>query len=406
MIFTVCYFYQYLYIPIAFIRRRFPHKSPAMHTYAALICARNESAVIGNLIDSIKNQTYPRGHITIFVIADNCTDNTADIARGCGAVVYERFNSELVGKGYALNTLLESIKRDYGWDKFDGYFIFDADNVLEPDYIEQMNKTFSDGYRVITSYRNSKNYGDNWISAGYALWFLREARYLNHPRMTIHSSCAVSGTGFLFSREILEEAGGWNFFLLTEDIEFSVYNVLRGEKIGYCPDAVLYDEQPTTLRQSWRQRIRWARGYMQVIRKYGLKLLRGIFGKNCISCFDMAMNIMPAVVLAFVAFFMNAGMMIYRICTSYYDDFGDIAGSVAELLWRLFAVIFIIGAVTTISEWKKIHTTPAKKILYMFTFPLYMSTYLPIAFAAMFVKPGWKPIAHTRSETLEDIKIQ
>lgn len=114
-----------------------------------------------------------------------------------------------------------------------------------------MNETFSDGYRIITSYRNSKNYGDNWISAGYALWFLREAKYLNNARYLLGTSCAVSGTGFMFSREILKSCGGWPFHLLVEDIEFTIHNIVSGEKVGYCPRAVLYDEQPTKFSQSW-----------------------------------------------------------------------------------------------------------------------------------------------------------
>ena len=91
------------------------------------------------------------------------------VTRAHGAIVYERFNDKLVGKGYALEYLLDRIGEEYG-DVFDAYMVFDADNLLSEDYISRMNETFSDGYRIITSYRNSKNYGDNWISAGYALW--------------------------------------------------------------------------------------------------------------------------------------------------------------------------------------------------------------------------------------------
>ena len=116
-----------------------------------------------------------------------------------------------------------------------------------------MNKTFSKGYRIITSYRNSKNFGTNWISAGYSLWFLREAKFLNNARMMLGTSCAVSGTGFLVSSEVIRERGGWNYHLLTEDIEFTVDTVIRGETIGYCAGAMLYDEQPTRFDQSWNQ---------------------------------------------------------------------------------------------------------------------------------------------------------
>ena len=155
--------------------------------------ARNEAAVIGDLLASLRAQTYPRELLTVYVLADNCTDDTARIAREGGAVVYERFNRQQVGKGYALQTLLTHIARDVPAG-YDGYFVFDADNLLSPDYIEQMNRTFSAGHDIITSYRASKNYGDNWISAGYALWFLRESRYLNHARSLLGHSSSRGGS--------------------------------------------------------------------------------------------------------------------------------------------------------------------------------------------------------------------
>lgn len=211
----VCYFYQFVYIPIVIFaknKKKYPKGIP--HKFACLIAARNESSVIGDLLDSIKRQTYPSELITTFVIADNCTDDTAEIARTHGAVVYERQNKELVGKGYALDALIKSIGKDYG-DVFDGYFVFDADNILDEKFIDEMNDAFSSGFEIVTSYRNSKNYGDNWISAGYALWYLRESRYLSHARSIIGTSCAVSGTGFLFSRKVKNKAGGWPYHLLT-----------------------------------------------------------------------------------------------------------------------------------------------------------------------------------------------
>ena len=226
-------------------------------------------------------QTYNGEYLTIFVVADNCTDNTAEVARNAGAIVYERFNTERVGKGYAMEFLYERICEDYGDTYFDAYAIFDADNIVAPTFFEEINKVYSDKYPVVTCYRNSKNFGDNWVSAGYALWFLRESQYLNRSRMRCRTTCAVSGTGFVFDAAIMREVGGWKFFLLTEDIEFTNYNVLQGRKIGYAEKAVIYDEQPTKFSQSCHQRMRWARGYIQVMGKFGLKLVRGIFSKKC-----------------------------------------------------------------------------------------------------------------------------
>ncbi len=168
-LFFICYTYQFLYIPLVLLKKRRPLPHPAAsHRYAVLIAARNEENVIAGLLDSLAAQTYDMSLVTVFVAADNCTDSTAAIAREHGAVVYERFNHVNVGKGYALDFLLQHIGADYP-EGFDGYFVFDADNILSPDYLERMNESFSAGNEIVTSYRNSKNFGDNWISAGYAL---------------------------------------------------------------------------------------------------------------------------------------------------------------------------------------------------------------------------------------------
>lgn len=274
VLFFVCYAYQFVYIPVALLRRRKRLPAAAPHRFAVLIAARNEETVIGDLLDSLHAQDYDMSLITVFVIADNCTDRTAAIASEKGAVVYTRQNKQAVGKGYALEALLAHIKSDYP-DGYDAYLVFDADNLLAPDFLTRMNESFSAGNEIITCYRNSKNYGSNWISAGYALWFLRESRFLNGAREALGSSCAVSGTGFLFSQKILNECGGWPFHLLVEDIEFSIHNILSGHRIAICQDAVIYDEQPTDFAQSCRQRLRWSRGYLQVFGRYGSGLLRG-----------------------------------------------------------------------------------------------------------------------------------
>ena len=400
VIFFVCYTYQFLYIPVPWLRKARPHGPAKDNRYAVLICARNEQRVIGDLIASLRGQTYSQSLLSIFVLADNCTDDTAMVARVAGANVYERFNQVQVGKGYALQELLEHLEQDYP-QGFDGYFVFDADNILAPNYVEAMNRTFSDGHDIVTSFRNSKNYGDNWISAGYALWFLRESRFLNGARMKLGTSCAISGTGFLVATKVFREDNGWKFNLLTEDIQFSTAHIIRGDKIGYCKDAVLYDEQPTSFAQSWRQRMRWSKGYLQVFRKYASELFSGI-ARGSFSCYDMTMNIMPAAVLTGVSVVVNIGAAIANATSG--GSMAVLAVSVLQTLMSLYLTLFVLGAITTVTEWKNIRCAAWKKALYAFTFPLFMLTYVPICIASLFTKVEWKPICHTRVMTLEQIE--
>ena len=179
---TVAYFYQGVYTAVGLLKRRAkPEPEPSkMHRFAAVISARNEAGVIGELVKSLKAQDYPSDLFDVYVLADNCTDATAARAREAGALVYERWNHELVGKGYALDYVFKKINAAReGLEPYDAFFIFDADNVVDSQFVREMNKTFDRGdYDVITCYRNSKNFGANWISAGYSIWFLRESRFL------------------------------------------------------------------------------------------------------------------------------------------------------------------------------------------------------------------------------------
>lgn len=394
VIFILCYVYQFCYIPISLLKKKKPiRREIRPHSFAVLICARNEETVIGDLLDSIHRQSYDQSLLSVFVLADNCTDRTAEIARQKGAKVYTRVDREHIGKGYALQALRRHINEDHPYG-FDGYFVFDADNILTPNYIEEMNKTFCEGHDVVTGYRNSKNYGDNWISAGYALWFLRESRYLNQPRSVLGFSSLVSGTGFLFSRKVADEIVDWPFHMLTEDIEFSANRIANGHVIAYCPTAELFDEQPTRFSQSWNQRLRWAQGYLQVFRGYGVKLLKGMFSGN-FSCFDMSMAIMPAFILSMFSIICNLVLGVWGALAG--DNVMIAVTSLGEMICNVYLTLFVIGTITTVSEWRRIRTTAPRKILFLFTFPLFLYTYIPIGFAAFFCKREWKPIRHTVS---------
>ena len=402
-IFILLFLYQFIYLLVGLFKKPMVFEAKKQHRYAILISAKNEENVIAHLIHSILNQEYPKELIQVFVVADNCSDQTADVSRGAGATVYERYDSQQLGKGYALQYLLRQIDKDYGLDTFEGYLVFDADNLLEKNYIQEINKVFDNGYRIITSYRNSKNYGSNWISAGTGLWFLREAKFINNARMQLGVSCLVSGTGFLMHRDIVKSNDGWNFFLLTEDVQFSVNSILKGEKIGYCGDAVFYDEQPLRFTDSWNQRLRWTKGFYQVFYEYGSQLLKRFFTTASFTCYDVLITLTPgfvflaSVLLIGVITAINSAMVM-----SVY--FAQILHTFLLACATSYLLFFLLGMSTTLAEWKRIYYPNRKKILYMFTFPIFMFTYVPLSVIALFVKIKWKPILHAVSINAEQVK--
>lgn len=401
---TLLFAHQAIYLLVGLFHKPKTFSNAKNNRYAVLISARNEDNVIEYLLNSIRHQTYPGELVDVYVVADNCNDKTAEISRKCSATVYERFDTEHIGKGYALDFLLDKIKEEKGIDFYDGFFVFDADNLLEPDFIEQMNKTFTEGYKIVTSYRNSKNYDTNWISSGYAMWFLREARYVNKARVILNTSCAISGTGFLFHKDILKKRGGWKCYLLTEDIEFTIANVINGEKVGYCHEAMLYDEQPETFSQSWNQRLRWARGFLQVFRHYGLKLFASIFkNKNKFSCFDLFSVIAPMILIALFNVGVYGVSLIVDLVAGTFNPWFYIISLGIALLGLYFGYYFM-GLITVITEWRRINSTAGKKILFTFTFPLFMATWIPIGLVALFKKVQWTPIKHSVGKNISDIK--
>lgn len=395
ILFSCCYAYQLVYLIVGLVKKDRPEDKPATpHHFAVLIPARNEEAVISGLLESIRNQTYPTDLIDVYVIADNCTDSTAAVAIAGGAKVITRFNRQQVGKGYALDYAFQTIDRQVGLEHYDAFLVFDADNVLDPNYFEAMNRTFSQGYDMLTSYRNSKNYGANWITAGYALWFLRESRFLNGARMKLGTSCAISGTGFLVSTKMIRKDGGWKYNLLTEDIEFSTDHIIRGCKIGYCKDAVLYDEQPTTFKASWNQRLRWTKGFYQVFANYGKGLVKGIFHRS-FQCFDMLMVIAPATLITLASLLFNAAFVAAGLVMGSVPTVEAAALSLGGCLGSIYFTLFLFGVVTLITEQSQIHCSVKRQILYLFMFPVFIFTYIPMAVVALGKKVTWKSIPHS-----------
>ena len=395
---SICYFYQVIYLILPLFHK-VHHETVEKNTrYAVLIAARNEEAVLPHLLDSIAVQDYG-GTIHTFVVADNCTDHTAPLAELHGARVFQRFDRVHIGKGYALNFLLDQIDLTEGLNNYDAFLIFDADNLLEPDYVRRMNRVVSQGYDAFCGYRNAKNFGDNWLTAGYGLWYIHESTHGNRSRMALGTTCTVNGTGFGFTRDLLKRMGGWHFFTLTEDIEFTTWCATRGIRVGYCHDAVLYDEQPTSLTVSVRQRTRWVQGGLQVSVKYAKDLLRGLFrgGRIAYASFETATTSL-----------WGYGMGVLSLGTALAAAYlaGRWLGLIQAVIASVFGAyitFFLIGALTLLTEHKRIRCGKAGKLLGLLGFPLFMLSYAPIAVIALFKKFQWQPIEHKAAISAADL---
>lgn len=406
-LFTVCFFYQAVFFVIGVVRGevRYP-KAKKLHRYAFFIAAHNEEAVIANLVRSIREQDYPSELIDVFVVADACTDDTARVAREAGAIVYEREDLARKGKSWVMDFGFKRILREYP-GTYEGFFIFDADNLVSPEYTCIMNDAFDAGYMAVTSYRNSKNFGSSWVSAAYATSFLREARFLNNARMLCGTSCAVSGSGYLISAKIIEGMGGWQFHTLTEDIQFSTFCAVHGVRIAYAP-AEFFDEQPVGFAASWKQRMRWTKGFYQVFFTYGSQLVKSFARHRRFSAYDMFMTIAPGNLITLISILANGTFLVVGLLSHGFlatdAEIDACFQSIVASLATLYQTYLIMGLFTMIIERKHIHCKSHLRILLnIFTFPLFMLTYIPLIVAALFLKVDWVPTPHSISLTLDDV---
>ncbi len=460
---TVLLAYKTVYVILGvFFTRKFK-KAKNKHKYGIVIAARNEEAVIGNLIDSIYKQDYPSDLLTIFIVADNCTDKTAEIARSKGCVCYERFDNEHRTKGFALEYLFDRIEEDYGRQSFEGYFVFDADNLLKSDYVSKMNDAFDSGEKIITSYRHSKNFDENWVASTYAIHWLRSIRTGHRARSLLHLATNIQGTGFLFASELVKN--GWHYTSLTEDRAFTVDAVAMGYQITYQDDAIFYDEQPTSLKVALRQRVRWSKGHLLAFVDTGPKLFLNIFSgkrdskdnekksekiwprfiesvRHRFASFDILMLTVPFSVINLVRWLLVSVIfysfysytngltrinffggstylaqilrMIFNVRISIEPGLKALFGALLIAIWaRIFYRIgsyfeHIIEAVYVfIIERKRIKKIPLhKKILYCFTWPIFDIIGRYTTYIALFKKVEWKPIPHNSKITIDDINKQ
>ena len=418
----------YFIIGLFFTRKFKPAKKN--HKYGICIAARNEEKVIGNLIDSIHKQDYPNELLTIFVVADNCTDKTAEIARSKGAIVYERFDDKHKTKGYALQYLFKNIEKDYKTNSFEGYFIFDADNLLNTNYITKMNDAFDSGSKIITSYRNSKNFDENWLSSSYALHWIRSVRINHRARSFLRLATNIQGTGFLFSNEVVRN--GWKYTSLTEDRALTADAVAQGYQITYQNEAMFYDEQPTKIKVAFKQRIRWAKGHLQAFAESGPYLFMNIiFGKlfvktkwndkkykfniiesirHRVASLDTLIQLTPVPVLSLFEWILFT--LILESIANYSLGINTmLIGLLVLILKRIYLLIraylsnCLLGIYVLLIEHKNIKKLTFKKALIaILTWPTFDSIGRYATYIALFKKVEWVPTPHRSKITIDDLK--
>lgn len=397
---TIYYIYELLVSIFSFVKLKDkPLIIEKNHKFICILPAHNEEAVIGNLVHSLQQQTYPKEYYDICVIADNCDDKTAEIAKEAGAMVFERHEPDKAKrtKGFALQKYIGTLLADENMD-YDAFCIFDADNIVDEKFLEAMNKHLCQGEEVVQGYRDIKNPTDSWIASGYALFYWMMNRFYHLARYNAGLSALLNGTGFMVKFDCIRNTG-WDTNTLTEDIEFSIKSIIGGKKVGWATDAKVYDEEPVDFKPSWKQRQRWTVGHIQVLKEYTLPLFKSTKEFKSLANIDGLLYIagsIPMFVVTILLLFSNAIVYLNQGMTT--EDF---LINMLKYIIPTFILPIVAAAYTMILEHKSFKGMWKGLLLY----PLFMGSWLLINFKCLFVQnTSWDKIDHTRSVKIEEVK--
>lgn len=388
--------YQALISIAALFKNKKMQKADRTHRFALVVCARNEEMVIGHLLDSLFKQNYPKEAFDVFVVADNCSDETARVAHERGAKVYVRHNAHKVGKGYALNWFFNCFLKSYP-DQYDAVGIFDADNLVDPQFLSQMNLQLCAGEVAAMGYRDSKNPQDSWVSGCMSLSFWTLSRFYLQPRSVLGLSAMAGGTGYVFKTSLVQS--GWNTHTISEDTEFSMNLIAEGHRIAYAPGARFYDEQPVGFAASLRQRRRWATGTLQCLKACMPRLVKALGGKQHDTVLDAAMFLLliPACSVNIIISFVQQAALLLQASR---PSMGMVVAWLMPVLWGSLGII-AQGLATLVLE-KKLSV---KMLWAVAMYPFFLfTTGLCYLFSLIAPTIKWKPIEHRRGISLGQLE--
>ncbi len=362
--------------------------------FAVLVAARNEEIVIKSLVESLKQQNYPKKLYDIIVLVNNSSDHTDLAAKEAGATVIN-VDVPVKNKGDVLKYAFHKFKES----DYDAYVIFDADNIVHPNFLSRMNDTIESGYEVAEGFRDSKNLDDNWLSGSYSLFYYIQNFFFNKSRMNVGLSSSINGTGFMVKRETINR-NGFEPVTLTEDIEFTAMCALNHTKIAFVEDALTYDEQPVVFKDSWKQRKRWSMGCLQCCKHYDWKLFKEFLKTGSISCLDMCLvflapifQVLTLVQVIVLNIFRFGGLQLY-------DIFSYLFASGIFFFFILYASGIVLSLFILLYNHKKIRRVLGAVLM----FAVFILTWIPINIVCL-VKRNikWEPIKHNRDVNINSL---
>ena len=287
--------------------------------FDVIVPAHNEEAVIQGVVSSLRKLDWPAESFRVIVVADNCTDSTAALARAAGADVLERNNKDLRGKGYALDFAFQT-SRAQGWAY--AVVVVDADTRVSPNLLEAFAARIENGAKVMQSHYAVLNAHVSWRTRLMAIAMGAFHQVRSRARERLQLSCGIRGNGWCITHLLLTQVP-YLAFSLTEDLEYGIDLGLAAHRVHYVDEAYVAAMMVSGEQASRSQRQRWEEGRFQLIRSKTLPLLRAAMGRGGRVCLDLALdllvlplsyvaiNIVLLLILASVAVWWDSSMALW-----------------------------------------------------------------------------------------------
>lgn len=383
----------------------FTRRSPKQHLprmrFAIIIPAHNEEKVIGKLVKNLAALRYPKHLYDIYVIADRCTDRTAKVARSNEAIVWERLDYRNCGKGRVLKYALSRLGFTRGQAcRYDAAVFFDADNLVSSNFLQAMNNRLLNGEKIIQSFIDSKNPDDSWVSSTFSITFWLNNRFVLLARHNLGLNAGLAGTGMCIHKEVLDKIG-WSTVTLTEDLEFSIQALLEGYRTSFAVEARVFDEKPITFMASCRQRLRWARGQLNVAWLYLPRLLfRGMVEGDAAKL-EGGIRLLQLFVIAAGGLLIPITLLKPELIT-FTSIYQQVQTRFPLVNLILIALPYILPLITLFLD-----RLPWKTFRYFPLYPLFTFSWVPIIIVALLTYNNrqWIPTAHVRDFDYRQLPI-
>jgi 1,2-diacylglycerol 3-beta-glucosyltransferase len=256
--------------------------------FKVVVPAHNEASGISSTVESLRALDYPSEMFEVIVVADNCTDDTADRARRAGATVLERSDTTRRGKGYALaHAFDESIHSA----NVDAVVVIDADTVVSPNLLRAFDARLVGGAQAVQADYAVRNVDDSWRTRLMAIAFGMFHVVRSTGRESLGVSCGLRGNGMCFTTDLLRVVPH-NAFSIVEDLEYGIRLGEHGQRVHYAGEAHVYGDMVSSENASRSQRERWEGGRWQMAKEHALPLLRRAVRERSPLLADLAMDVL------------------------------------------------------------------------------------------------------------------